>query len=157
MHEMLSESIFPVLYSQPEHYAEISGSPEYPQIEGMVLFFRFKKGTIVVADIAGLPGDGDGVYGFHIHEGFACTGNEEDAFADAGGHYNPYGKEHPLHAGDMPVLMGNDGRAWSAFYTERFMPGEVAGRAVVIHDMADDFKSQPSGNSGEKIACGIIV
>lgn len=58
MQQMLSESIFPVLYGQPEHYAEISGSEEYPGIEGMVLFFRFKKGTIVVADIAGLPDNG---------------------------------------------------------------------------------------------------
>lgn len=157
MYEILSESIYPLLVSgQPERYANIKGGPDYPHIEGMVLFYRFRRGTIVVADIAGLPDNGSGVYGFHIHEGKACTGNSTDAFADAGMHLNPYGKEHPLHMGDMPVLFGNNGAAWGAFFTERFLPGEVAGHTVIIHDMPDDFKSQPSGDSGMKIACGVI-
>ncbi len=156
MYEMLSESIYPVLAGQPERYARIKGGEKYPQIEGMVLFYRFRRGTVVVADIAGLPDNGNGVYGFHIHEGKSCTGNAEDAFADTGGHLNPYGEEHPLHMGDMPVLFANNGTVWEAFYTERFLPGEAAGHTVVIHDMPDDFKSQPSGASGEKIACGVI-
>ena len=49
------------------------------------------------------------------------------------------------------------GLAWSAFYTDRFYPEEVIGRTVVIHGMADDFRTQSSGNSGSKIACGEIV
>lgn len=156
MYEMLSESVYPVLSGQPERYAYIKGGERYPQIEGMVLFYRFRRGTVVVADIAGLPDNGSGIYGFHIHEGKSCTGNAEDAFADTGAHLNPYEKEHPLHVGDMPVLFANNGTVWAAFFTERFLPGEVAGRTVVIHDMPDDFRSQPSGASGEKIACGVI-
>lgn len=156
MQEMLSEMIFPLLLEQPERYAYVTGSSEYPQICGMVLFYRFRKGTVVVADISGLPDNGSGMYGFHIHEGFACAGNEEDPFAEAGAHFNPYREEHPHHVGDLPVLMADHGRAWSAVYTERFLPGEVAGRTVIIHDMPDDFRAQPSGGSGVKIACGAI-
>lgn len=156
MYEMLSETIYPLLNSQPERYARVSGSSKYPKVKGMVLFYRFRRGSVVVADIMGLPDNESGIYGFHIHEGIACTGNPSDPFADAGNHFNPYGKEHPMHAGDMPVLFGNGGIVWGAFFTERFMPGEVAGRTVIIHDMPDDFKSQPSGASGTKIACGVI-
>lgn len=156
MYEMLSGAVYPVFTGAPERYAQINGSNAYPQIEGMVLFYRFRKGTVVVADIAGLPQTESNIFGFHIHEGFSCTGDAEEPFKDTKNHFNPYGKEHPLHVGDMPVLFGNRGLAWSAFFTERFLPGEVAGRTVVIHDMPDDFKTQPSGNSGIKIACGRI-
>ena len=63
MQEMLSEMIFPLLLEQPERYAYVTGSSEYPQICGMVLFYRFRKGTVVVADISGLPDNGSGMYG----------------------------------------------------------------------------------------------
>ena len=157
MYEMLSESIYPVLFGHPMRYAQVTGSSKYPQLDGMVLFYAFRRGTVVVADIAGLPATETGIYGFHIHEGGSCTGNAQDAFADAGSHFNPTGQPHPLHAGDMPVLFGNRGAAWGAFFTERFVPEDVVGRTVIIHDMPDDFRSQPSGGSGEKIACGIII
>ena len=157
MYEMLTEGIYPILNRQPEHYARLKGNADHPDIEGMVLFYRFRRGTVVVADITGLPTDGMNIFGFHIHEGFSCTGNAEDVFADTKGHFNPYGVKHPGHAGDMPVLFGNGGKAWMAFFTERFLPGEVTGRTVVIHDMPDDFASQPAGGAGEKIACGVII
>ena len=57
----------------------------------------------------------------------------------------------------MPVLFGNNGFAWMLFLTNRFMPEDIIGRTVVIHSLPDDFHTQPSGNSGEKIACGEIV
>ncbi len=156
MYEMFTESIFSVFTGLPEHYAQIRGSSTYPQIKGMVFFYRFRRGTVVVADITGLPETETGIFGFHIHEGNACTGDGKDPFGDTKGHYNPYGLSHPMHAGDMPVLFGNNGKAWSAFYTNRFMPGEITGKTVVIHDMPDDYKSQPAGNAGMKIACGVI-
>lgn len=157
MYEMMSEAVCPLLASLPARYARIKGSDKYPKLEGMVFFHRFREGTVVVADIVGLPATESNIFGFHIHEGSACIENETDSFADTGGHFNPYEKEHPMHAGDMPVLFANKGRAWSAFYTERFLPGEVATKTVVIHDMPDDFRTNPAGASGEKIACGKIV
>ena len=114
-------------------YASIKGSSAYPNIQGEVHF-----------------------YGFHIHEGRSCTGNTADPFKDAGGHYNPEKKPHPYHVGDMPVLMGNKGMVWCEFYTDRFFPEDIIGRTVIIHDMPDDFRSQPSGDSGTKIGCGVI-
>lgn len=156
MCEQLSEQIFRLLPTQPERYAYVRGSREYPRVTGMVLFYRFQKGTVVVADFSGLPGNGSGIYGFHIHEGMNCGEEGGEAFADAGGHFNPYRTEHPLHAGDLPVLLGNHGTAWSAVYTERFLPGEVAGRTVILHGMPDDFRTRPGGDSGERIACGVI-
>ena len=72
-------------------------------------------------------------------------------------HYNPGNCPHPAHAGDMPPLMTDGGGyAWMAFYTKRITMSEVIGRTVVIHSNPDDFHSQPSGNSGKKIACGVI-
>lgn len=74
----------------------------------------------------------------------------------AGGHFNPGGKPHPFHSGDMPPLFGCDGMAYSIFLTNRFTPDEIVGRTVIIHLNPDDFTTQPSGNSGEMIACGVI-
>ena len=92
----------------------------------------------------------------HIHEGAECYGNNHDPFADAGMHYNPYDCAHPYHAGDLPPLFSAHGIAWEAVLTDRFTVEEIIDRTVIIHAMPDDFKSQPSGNSGEKIACGVI-
>ena len=61
-----------------------------------------------------------------------------------------------MHAGDLPPLMGDHGYALCIFYTDRFLPEEVIGHTAVIHAMPDDFRSQPSGDSGMKIACGEI-
>lgn len=160
MLEMISQSIYPVLFGMPVHYAQIVGSREYPGIGGMILFYAFRKGTIVVADITGLP-SGEGrcggkIFGFHIHEGATCTGTATEPFTGAGGHYNPYECLHPQHAGDMPNLFENRGKAWNAFFTERFTPEEVKGHTVIIHDMPDDYRSQPAGNAGNRIACGMI-
>ena len=52
--------------------------------------------------------------------------------------------------------MGNQGYAWQVFYDKRFFVDDILGRSVIIHSMTDDFSSQPSGNSGAKIGCGVI-
>ena len=143
----------------PEHgvYAILHGSRKYPDLQGKVRFTEVYGGTIVSVFAEGLPNNKDGdFYGFHIHEGERCTGDSTDSFKNAGGHYNPTNVGHPFHAGDMLELMGNHGMAWCEFFTDRFYPEDVVGKTVIIHSMADDFRSQPSGDSGEKIACGVI-
>ncbi len=138
--------------------AAVKGSDDYPHICGEVTFRQTRRGVLVTAEIHGLPCDsGSGIFGFHIHDGACCTGNEADAFADAGGHYNPAEKPHPYHAGDLPPLFGNNGYAYMSFLTERFTVSEIAGKVVIIHSRPDDFTSQPAGNAGTKIACGKIV
>lgn len=149
------------LKEMPEACANLAGSEKYPDIRGKVEFYGVYGGTVVVAEVFGLPKeDGEknpGFFGFHIHEGSMCTGSSEDPFADTKGHYNPQKLSHPRHAGDLPPLLADQGGAWMSVYTSRFFPEDVIGRTVVIHDMPDDFHSQPSGDSGEKIACGQIV
>ena len=146
--------------SRPAAKAVLKGSPEYPEINGLVSFYNTNQGVLVVAEVYGLPhcqGECNWeVYGFHIHEGRSCTGNEEKPFADAGEHYNPHGCPHPKHSGDLPPLFGNNGYAWSALLTARFTIDEVKGRTVIVHRDPDDFTTQPSGASGEMIACGVI-
>lgn len=148
------------LNGMPEAYAEIHGSEKYPEIHGRVYFFEVHGGTIVMAEIYGLPDmekqDMGEFFAFHIHEGETCTGNAQDPFADAGMHFNPGHTEHPDHAGDLPPLLSTKGAAWSSVYTGRFYPEDIIGRTAVIHSHPDDFKTQPSGGSGEKIACGEI-
>lgn len=141
--------------------AFIMGSEKYPQIKGKVLFYGTRDGVIVCADINGLPKDGQNcpnpIFAFHIHSGISCTGNKTDPFADVDGHYNPYDKPHPCHSGDMPPLFASSGHAFLAFLTDRFSVTEIIGKTVIIHAMPDDFTTQPSGNAGEKIACGVIM
>ncbi len=155
---MLSDIL---LSNFPFARAEIKGSAAYPNISGEVDFFGLDKGVIVAADIDGLPVGDDAcackVFGFHIHEGGSCTGTQQDPFADTNGHFNPDNCLHPCHAGDMPPLFGNSGRAWMAFLTDRISVDDIIGKTVVIHSDPDDFVTQPSGNSGVKIACGGIM
>lgn len=142
----------------PDACAQIKGDEKHSTIYGNVCFYGMYKGTLVVTEVYGLPNTENGnFYGFHIHEGEKCSGNTEDFFENAGKHYNPEKNLHPKHRGDLPPVLANNGVAWSAVYTERFYPEEVVGKTVIIHDMPDDFKTQPSGNSGKKIACGEIV
>lgn len=144
-----------ILGTPPCASAEIKGSAEYPNISGTVKLYRTAAGVIVYAEVAGLPEDG-GIFAFHIHSGGECAGNAEDPFADAGAHYDTKGRPHPYHAGDLPPLFSNGGRALSVFLTDRFSADEAVGKTVIIHSRPDDLMTQPSGNSGEKIACGVI-
>lgn len=144
----------------PEAYAEITGIEEFAEIQGIVSFYDVYGGTIVMAEIYGLPEqntkENGGFYGFHIHEGSSCTGTPSDSLSNTGGHLNLTNEEHPYHTGDLPPLLSVDGTAWMAVYTGRFHPEDVIGRTAVIHHDPDDFKTQPAGGSGMKIACGEI-
>lgn len=149
-----------ILPEKPDAVATITGSGEYPDLYGEVEFFRVPRGTIVVSELFGLPDEGGicapNIYGFHIHQDGDCSGNMSDSFGNAGMHFDVNDCPHPAHTGDMPPLFAFQGYAWSAFYTERFTPDMVIGRSVIVHSHADDFTTQPSGNSGNKIGCGVI-
>lgn len=141
--------------------AFINGSEKYRKIQGIVYFYALPDGVMVRAEITGLPkGENrcdNPIYAFHIHSGTQCMGNKTDAFANTGGHYNPNNCLHPYHAGDLPPLLSVNGKAFSAFLTNRFTIKEILGKTVIIHSCPDDFTTQPSGNAGEKIACGVIT
>jgi Cu-Zn family superoxide dismutase len=103
-------------------------------------------------------------HGLHIHEKGDCSSGDG---MSAGGHFNPHGKPHGLpggaasHAGDLPALKANKaGRANIQvdldIITLKPGPANIIGRAVVVHADPDDYKTQPTGNSGARIACGVI-
>ena len=146
---------------RPFAYAKVFGDPDHLGLSGLVRFYQAPGGVLVASEFSGLPAGkgacGGKVFGFHIHEGESCTGDSEDPFKDAGGHHNPGGCAHPYHAGDMPPLFSDGGYAWMVFLTGRLTPDEILGRTVIVHSAPDDFTTQPSGNSGKKIACGRIV
>lgn len=121
-------------------------------LRGTVRFSQRKDGTLVTARILGLPPEG--FFAFHIHDGPDCGGVE---YANTGGHFNPANHPHPSHAGDLPPLLSCHGKAYLSMLTDRFAVAEIIGKTVVIHSGPDDFRSQPAGNAGEKIACGLIL
>lgn len=123
------------------------------------------SGVQVVMDVDGLP---TGAHGFHVHEKGVC---EPPDFESAGGHYNPtdmkHGKLNPEgpHAGDFDnIEVDENGKAHVEFTTNQISLEKRAentlytdeGTALVIHADPDDYKSQPSGDAGERIACGVI-
>lgn len=138
----------------PDAVARFTGGEEAPQLSGCVRFYQENGCVLIEAKISGLPkGRGTGFFGFHIHQGRKCSGND---FSETEGHYNPLGREHPEHAGDLPPLLWCRGNAHLSVRTDRFSVDEIIGRTVVIHSDPDDFHSQPAGNAGKKIACGLI-
>lgn len=138
--------------STPFAIARIKGSEQYPNIVGMVKFFNTLNGVIVFNDIKGLPQTQTNIFAEHIHQNGECDGD----FESAGGHFNPTDAPHPQHAGDLPPLFSAGGNALSAVLTNRFTLEQIVGKSVIIHENPDDFVTQPSGNSGARIACGII-
>ncbi len=150
-----------LLRRRPDAWAIMRGDKHHSKLFGTVRFYDHIHSTLVVAEVHGLPDTEsrckEPIFAFHIHEGNHCTGNTEDAFANVGMHYNPYNCPHPYHVGDMPPLFGVNGSAVLAFLTDRFTVYEIIGRTVIIHASPDDFSTQPSGNTGMKIACGEIV
>jgi superoxide dismutase, Cu-Zn family len=108
-----------------------------------------------------------GVHAFHIHE----TGKCEAPFTSAGDHFNPTEKQHGLenergmHAGDMPNIdvPSNGALAFDVFHhavTLRAGPNSLLdtdGSAIVIHDKADDYRSDPAGNAGDRVICGVVT
>ncbi len=144
--------------------ANIKGGPLAPDIKGVVTFKEVYGGTMVSANISGLPeyqpaqnGDPIGPHGFHIHENGVCRiGDPADPFQAAGEHWNPTNEPHGNHVGDFPVLFSNNGRAIMSFFTNKFKPQDAIGKSIIIHQNPDDYRTQPAGDAGKRLACGLI-
>ena len=152
--------ILRLISGKPSAYAVIKGGERFPDIEGVVAFYQGFNEVVVALEIKNLPDSkapcSINKFAIHIHEGDNCKSGESP-FSNAGGHFNPQNCKHPAHAGDMPNLISNKGNAFMAFLTNRFSVKQIIGRTVIIHIAPDDMRSEPSGNSGERIACGVIV
>ncbi len=143
-----------LLSGRPAATAVIQGSRLYPTLRGQVQFFPAPGGTLVVAELWNLPGDG--FFAMHLHSGNQCDGNSPKPFSSAGEHWSIGSQVHPYHTGDLPVLLSNHGYAWNAVFTERFRPQQAKGHTLIIHSMPDDFRTQPAGNAGDRIGCGVV-
>jgi len=77
-------------------------------------------------------------------------------FSGTGSHYDPANRPHPRLAGDLPPLLACRGNAYLSVKTDQFSVNDIIGRTVVIHSDPHDFHTQPAGNAGTKIACGVI-
>lgn len=138
----------------PSAHAWIGGNKDYPNLNGLVNFYETSIGGILVSvEIYGMPTTNpSGFHGMHIHEFGDCT----IPFDKTGNHYNPTNSPHPNHIGDLPPLLNNSGYAYTTFYDTRFTIADLLGKSLIIHSNRDDFTSQPSGDSGVKIGCGVI-
>jgi Cu-Zn family superoxide dismutase len=122
-----------------------------------------QKGDKVAVSVRG-SGLAPGAHGFHIHEKGDCSSGDG---MSAGGHFNPHGKPHASptvadrHAGDMPMLQA-DGTGVVMLTVELDVvsigggAADIVGKAVIVHKDPDDFRTQPTGNSGARVACGVI-
>ena len=128
---------------------------------GSVNFVQKGGKLLVTAKVAGLS---PGAHGFHLHENGDCSSGDG---MSAGGHFNPQGKPHgnpstpDRHAGDLPMLQANaSGDATLSIEIDVITIGggatDIVGRAVIVHKDPDDFMTQPTGNSGARVACGVV-
>ena len=115
------------------------------------------RGRRLDVELEGLPPTPTGFFALHLHENPCGSPLPPDPYTAAGGHYNPMNRPHPEHAGDFPpVLRLRDGTAALRFITDRFRLVDAIGRSVMLHLGYDDFTSQPAGNAGMRLACGVV-
>jgi Cu-Zn family superoxide dismutase len=144
----------------PEHASATLLPTRGSAVTGEVTFRQVGDRVRMVANVSGLRPNR--AHGFHIHEVGDCSAPDASS---AKSHFNPYGKPHgrgrERHAGDLPALMADArGRATLTvdldIVTLSRGPADIVGRSVVVHEKPDDYATQPTGNTGARLACGVI-
>jgi Cu-Zn family superoxide dismutase len=145
--------------------ATLQGAPTDTDFKGTITFTPEGSGVKVVAHLEGV--DTDGMHGFHVHETGECThGEGAKHFTSAGGHFNPGGADHacpptePRHAGDLGNIEVKGGTGLleeSSTLLSLSGPNSVVGKAIILHAKADDCKTQPTGDAGDRLACGVVT
>ena len=129
-------------------------------VTGTVTFTASGNEVKVVADVTGLT---PGKHGFHVHEFGDCSSPDGNS---AGGHFNPTHKQHGApdaadrHDGDLGNVVADSSGKAHLEWTDKVMklsgPDSIIGRSMIVHGQEDDLKTQPTGNSGGRLACGVI-
>lgn len=150
------------VFSKKQSATAVLAPTKGNSVSGTVNFTQKGEVVLVEAKINGLKANG--THGFHIHEKGNCSAADGSS---AGGHFNPAGSQHggpsgnARHAGDLGNLKADaNGYAQVSLEVRGISLGteatSVIGRAVIVHAGVDDQKSQPAGNSGARVACGLI-
>ena len=134
---------------------------EGSEVEGIVTFSKNGNNVDVSATVTGL--NPESMHGFHVHEYGDCSASDGTS---AGGHYNPKNMPHGAptdasrHMGDMGNLVSNEEGIATLEYTDNVIELEgldtILGRGIIVHAGEDDFETQPTGNAGARIGCGVI-
>jgi Cu-Zn family superoxide dismutase len=146
----------------PQHRADLAPT-QGNQASGELVLTSMPDGVRIEGSISGLKADAE--HGFHVHEKGDCSAPDASS---AGEHFNPTSQPHgdpngdAHHAGDMQNARADAaGRAPVSIMVSDVTLGDgaandIVGKAIVVHAKPDDYKTQPSGNSGDRIACGVI-
>ena len=132
-------------------------------VRGTATFTQVGEKVRVVANVSGLKPNAE--HGFHVHEKGDCSSGDG---MSTGGHFNPLGASHGQHgmghhhAGDLPVLQADAGGRASIDFTSATIavgngPTDVVGKGLIVHRDPDDYKTQPTGNAGPRLACAVIA
>ena len=132
------------------------------KVVGVASFTQRSNGSVVVSIRA--HGLQPGTHGLHVHTTGVCAPGQNPPFGSAGGHFNPDGTLHGAHAGDLGnVWVDSQGSVTASVVTRGFTvsPGFYSlmdrdGSAIIIHAATDDLHTDPTGNSGARVACGVI-
>lgn len=153
----------PVSAPAPTAQAMLTGASG-STVDGDIKLAKTTDGVLLTGDVYGL--DANTQHGFHVHEKGDCSATDASS---AGGHFNPDNKMHgdpasgEHHLGDMPNIV-SDAMGKAEVSTTIIGatlgdggPHDIMGKALIVHAKPDDYKTQPSGNAGERIACGVIT
>lgn len=145
----------------PDSLIAVINPTEGYEVEGIVTFSKNGDNVDVTATVTGL--NSESKHGFHIHEYGDCSATDGTS---AGGHYNPKNMPHGAptdasrHMGDMGNLVTDEDGVATLEYTDTVIelngPDTILGRGIVVHAGEDDFETQPAGNAGARIGCGVI-
>lgn len=146
--------------SSPDRAVADLAPTQGQKVHGQVVFERKSGGVEVVAKVEGLT---PGTHGFHVHEVGDCSAPDASS---AKGHFNPASQPHGArdaaqrHEGDLGNIDADASGKAEAKLTDSKLSldgaGSIIGKAVIVHEKADDFTTQPTGNAGGRVACGVV-